>query len=231
MSLKGRRAIVTGAAGGVGGVVVRRFLDEGMKVVGVVRPGSERVQLGGEGLIVMEADVTREEDVRRLFANAVERLGGLDILVNGVGGFIPARPVADLSVEDWETMMKVNLLSVFLCTREALRLMKGTGYGRIVSFSAQTALRPAPGRAAYAISKAAVSLFTEIVAREVRNEGITINAIAPSIIDTEANRKSMPEEDFNKWVSPEDLAETICSLCSERNVISGTTFRAFGGLQ
>lgn len=231
MSLKGRRAIVTGASGGVGRVVVRRFLDEGMKVVGVVRRRPERVEARVEGLVVMEADVTREEDVKRLFADAVKHLGGLDILVNGVGGFIPARPVADLSLEDWESMMRVNLLSVFLCTREALKVMKGTGYGRIVNFSAQTALRPVAGRAPYAVSKAAVSIFTEIVSKEVRNDGITINAIAPSIIDTDANRKSMPEEDFSKWIPPEKIAETICSLCSARSAISGTTLRAFGGLQ
>ncbi|MBI4418860.1 MAG: SDR family oxidoreductase [Ignavibacteriales bacterium] len=230
MALQGRRAIVTGASGGTGVIIVQRFLSEGMRVVAVVHSEKKHPFEGAQGLSVLQADVTREDDVQRLFAEATRLLGGLDILVNGVGGFVRSSPVQDLSAADWDAMMSMNLRSVFLCTREALRYMKGKGYGRIVNFSAQTALRPVPGKAAYSVSKAAVSVFTDVVAREMRNEGITINAIAPSIINTEVNRTSMPGEDFAKWVSPEDIADTICSLCSERSVLNGTTLKAFGGL-
>jgi NAD(P)-dependent dehydrogenase (short-subunit alcohol dehydrogenase family) len=109
--------------------------------------------------------------------------------------------------------------------------MKNQKYGRIVNISAMVGLNPSPGRSAYAISKSAVSLFTDIVGQEQKGSGITINAIAPSIIDTPANRISMPEEDFNRWVKPEHIADIICYLCSEAaSDVTGTTIKAFGGM-
>lgn len=227
MDLTGRRALVTGANGGVGTAVVRRFLEEGMKVAGVLRSGSATDV--PTGVPVVRGDVTKETDVVRVFAEAKAALGGLDIVVHTVGGYVASHPVAEMSVDDWDRMMNLNLRSTFLCVREALRSMKGQGYGRIVSFSAQTALHPVAGKSAYAVSKSGVSLLTEIVAREVRKEGITINAIAPGIVDTPANRASMPDADFSAWVSPDDIAATICRLCLEGTVVNGTTLRAFGG--
>ncbi len=92
-------------------------------------------------------------------------------------------------------------------------------------------LRPSAGRAAYAISKSAVALFTEIAAQELKGTGITVNAIAPSIIDTEANRKSMPNEDYTAWVKPEHIADMICYLCSDAaKDITGTVVKAYGGV-
>lgn len=228
MDLKGRRALVTGANGGVGTAVVRRFLNEGMKVAGVVRSGPA-TGLPAK-LVVLQGDVTQEADVARLFSEADAALGGIDIVVHTVGGYASSNPVADLPVADWDRMMDLNLRSTFLCIREALRHMKGRPYGRIVNFSAQTGLQPAAGKSAYAVSKSGVSLLTEIVAKEVRKEGITINAIAPGIVDTPANRASMPDADFSTWVSPDDIADTICWLCLEQTVVNGTTLKAYGRL-
>lgn len=228
MRLTGLKAIVTGAEGAMGSVLVKKFLGEGVKVIGTIH-AVQRPNNAGP-VVYIPADVTDEGDVARLFRDAVSTLGGLDILVNTVGGYLPARPVVDLRVSDWDHMMNLNLRSVFLCTREALRVMRGSGYGRIVNFSAQAALHPAAGKSAYSVAKAAVSVFTEVVAKEVQRDGITINAIAPGIIDTAANRASMPGANYAEWVSPDDIAETICFLCSRGNPITGTTLRAFGRL-
>jgi NAD(P)-dependent dehydrogenase (short-subunit alcohol dehydrogenase family) len=234
MSLRGRRAIVTGGTGALGMVVARRFVDEGMKVSISCREAKEleRFSETVRSLILgVEADVTIETDVQKLFEAAGKTMGKLDILINAVGGFLPRKPVDDVTVEEWDRMMNINLKSTFLCTREALRRMKDQKYGRIVNISAMVGLHPSPGRSAYAISKSGVSILTEIAGQEQKGTGITINAIAPSIIDTTANRQSMPNEDFTKWVKPENIADIICYLCSDAaSDVTGTTIEAFGGM-
>lgn len=234
MSLHGKTAIITGGSGALGAVIVRRFLDEGMKVAVSYRDPKEFGRLPEKIRTVIDSsqiDVTVESEVQRLFDNAVTKMQKVDILVNTVGGFLPRKPITDVTVEEWDRMMSINLKSVFLCSREALRRMTGQHYGRIVNISAMTGLNPSPGRTAYAISKSAVSLLTDLAGQESKGTGITVNAIAPSIIDTEANRQSMPGEDYSQWVKPEHIADIICYLCSdEARDITGTTIKAVGGL-
>ncbi len=235
MSLKGRRAIVTGSSGALGSIIAQRFLAEGALVAGSHRdPKKEDAGETGtikSSLFRIPADVTDESQVASLFTIAAEKMGGVDIVVNTVGGFLPRTEIPDITLTQWNAMMDINLKSTFLCTREALRRMKGKAYGRIVNISAMTGLRPSPGRAAYAVSKSAVALFTEIAAQEQKGTGITINAIAPSIIDTEANRKSMPDEDHAAWVKPEHIADIICYLCSDvAKDVTGTIIKAYGGV-
>lgn len=221
--MKGMHAIVTGAAGGAGSVILRRLLDEGVKVIATVTGDSATL---ARGAIAVKADVTKEESVVDLFARAKREFGSVEIVVNTVGGYLEQKPLADVSLDEWETMMRKNLRSAFLCTREAVRVMQGQKYGRIINFSARIGLRPTAGRAPYAVSKAGVSLLTEIVSQEVQGTGITVNAIAPGIIATPANRKSMPDADMSTWVSPESIADMICWLCSEHgSAVSGTTLR------
>lgn len=234
MSLAGKVALVTGGTGALGSAVLARFQKEGMRVAATYRNDNELARQATPSQAhtsFMKADVTNEKDVRTLFENVLKQFGRLDVLVNTVGGFLPGKPVAEVRLEDWEKMMALNLRSTFLCMREALRKMKGQPYGRIISMAAITGLRPSAGKSAYAISKAGVVMLTEIAADEVKGSGVTINAIAPSIILTGANKEAMPNEDFRTWVKPEDIADTICYLCSEgAGSVTGTTIRAFGGV-
>ena len=234
MSLKGKTAIVTGATGALGLAIVRRFFDEGVTIVATCRDPKELTKLRGpvgSHISAVQADVTVESDVQRLFESSAKGMGRIDILVNTVGGFLPRKPIADLTMEEWDRMMSVNLRSTFLCSREALRRMKNQPYGRIINISAMAGLNPSAGRSAYAISKSAVSMLTDIAGQEQKGTGITVNAIAPSIIDTLANRQSMPEEDFGRWVKPENIADIICYLCSDAaGDVTGTTIRASGGI-
>ncbi len=234
MSIKGKSAIVTGGGGALGRVIVARFIQEGVKVACSYRGESNSSslrELSNAGVVAVEADVTKEPDVVRLFDEAARSCGPVDIVVNTVGGFLSRKPLDEVTVDEWNRMMDINLRSTFLCTREALRRMRGRTYGRIINTSAMTGLFPTAGRAPYAISKAAVSLLTDIVGQETKGTGITVNAIAPSIIDTPANRQSMPDEDFRRWVKPENIAETVCYLCSDAAAdVTGTTIRAFGGV-
>jgi len=221
--MKGKNAIVTGGAGGVGSVLVRRFVQEGVNVLATVTKESDGFV---SGAIPMKVDVTKEKDVEALFARAVREFGSVDIMVNTVGGYIEQKPLSDVAVLEWESMMERNLKTAFLCTRAAVRAMKGREYGRIINFSAKIGLRPTAGRAPYAISKAGVSLLTEIVSQELQGTGMTINAIAPGSVATVANKKSMPDADTRSWVSPEAIADLVCWLCSEHgDAVSGTTIR------
>jgi len=223
-TFNGKNAIVTGGTGGVGSVIVQRLMDEGVRVIATVTGDAESLV---RGAIPAKADVTNERDVENLFTMAKKEFGSVEIVVNTVGGYLEQKPVAEVSLDEWETMMGKNLRSAFLCTRSALRAMKGQSYGRIVNFSARIGLRPTAGRAPYAVSKAGVSLLTEIASMEMQGSGITVNAIAPGIIATLANRKSMPDADMRTWVSPESIADLICWLCSDHgSAVTGTTLKA-----
>ncbi len=234
MSLSGKVVVITGGTGALGTVVARRLQKEGATVFSTStdnQSSSPATKVTQGTINVLKADVTDEASVMRLFDEVIRTGQKVDVVVNTVGGFVPGKPVADTPVADWDLMMTLNLKSTFLCTREALRRMKGKPYGRVINIGAMTGLNPQPGRAAYSISKAGVALLTELAAREVKGTGITVNAIAPSIIDTAVNRNSMPGEDYTKWVKPEEIAETICFLCSvEAGSVTGTTIRASGGL-
>jgi NAD(P)-dependent dehydrogenase (short-subunit alcohol dehydrogenase family) len=234
MSLAGKTAVVTGGTGALGKAIVERFLREGVRVAVSYRESSKLDLYPADlrSLIVaIQADTTKEEDVKRLFQSAASHQGSVDILVNTVGGFLPKKNILEVSLEEWERMMNINLKSSVLCLREALRHMKGRPYGRIVNFSAMSALSPSAGRAPYAIAKGGVSVLTEIAAQEVKGTGITINAIAPSIIDTEENRLAMPDEDSSRWVKRESIADLVCYLCGDSaQAVTGTTIRASGSV-
>lgn len=234
MSLSGKIVLITGGTGALGSVVTQRMVREQASVGISFRNEQELSGLPREtkeSVTALKADVTNEESVQKLFEAIILKHKRIDILINTVGGFVPSKHLAEISLQEWELMMNLNLKSSFLCTREALRSMKGQAYGRIVNISAMAGIFPTPGRAAYAVSKAGVSLMTDIVGKENKGTGITINAIAPSIIATQANKASMPNEDFAKWVTPESIADIICYLCSEpAGSITGTTIKASAGL-
>ncbi len=177
---------------------------------------------------MVAADVTLSEDVERLFLS-VQPEGGVQILVNVAGAYAGGTPVREMAATEWDTMMSVNLRSVFLCSREFLRQHDGRTFGRIISIAAMPALRPAPNKAAYAVSKAGVIALTLSLAEELKGTRVTANAIAPGIIDTPANRSW--SDDRTGWVSPEEIAEQIIHLSSEHAAsINGAVIPMFGGL-
>jgi NAD(P)-dependent dehydrogenase (short-subunit alcohol dehydrogenase family) len=128
-------------------------------------------------------------------------------------------------------MMNINLKSVFLCSREFLQNIGERTYGRIISMAAMQVFKPVAGRAPYTVSKAGVGMITQILGEELKGTGITANAIAPSILKTASNISSMGENEANKWVKPEEVAETMLFLCSENaKSINGIVIPIFGGV-
>jgi len=145
----------------------------------------------------------------------VARFGRLDALVNIAGGF-RWETLADGSLDTWNSLYELNLRTVVAACRAALPHLPSER-GRIVNIGANGAQKAGAGMGAYAASKAGVARLTEALAEELKERGITVNAVLPSIIDTPANRADMPKADFGKWVKPEQLADVIVFLLSEKS--------------
>ncbi|HLK86494.1 MAG TPA: SDR family NAD(P)-dependent oxidoreductase [Candidatus Binataceae bacterium] len=235
--LENRVAIVTGGSGALGRAVVEQFLIAGARVavpfiIDAEVPLLEQ-RLGGRfpssQILLRKCDVGVEDQVAKLVDQVVREFGKLDILVNLVGGFWGGKPIAETSLDEWQSMFDLNLKPTFLSCRAAVPAMKRNGYGRIVSVSSRSGLTGAGDFAAYAIAKGAIKTFTASLAEEVLADNILVNAIAPSTIDTEANRKAMPRAKHENWVKPEDIARTIAYLCSEDcRVTSGAVVPVYG---
>jgi NAD(P)-dependent dehydrogenase (short-subunit alcohol dehydrogenase family) len=227
--------LVAGGTGGLGRAVSLAFLEEGAKVVVTIRVQEEFDALKraagatGEGLEGQLVDVTDEAAVRQLIENIVRKHGRLDALVNTVGGYAGGTKLWDLETKVFDQMMALNLRSGYALSRAAVRAMLKKGHGAIVNLAAKAAFDHAAGAAAYAASKSAAVALLDSLAADLKGTGIRANTILPSIIDTEANRKAMPNADFAKWPKPEDIARVILFLCSDdARVIQGAAIPVYG---
>jgi NAD(P)-dependent dehydrogenase (short-subunit alcohol dehydrogenase family) len=237
MSLKEKVAVVTGATGALGRVATKALLEQDASVIATYSSREKPEELyqfvGGHSdrLIQIQSDVTDEANVQNLMQKAFEKHGHIDILLNIVGAHIGGAEVADLKVSDWDFMMDVNLKSTFLCCKVALPYMIKQNYGKIINVSARPAIekRYRAKNCAYAVSKVGVLVLTETIAEEVKKYNINVNCIVPSTIDTEANRRNLPDADFKKWVKPEDITKVImCLVSDESNVTSGAAIPVYG---
>ena len=206
MSVEGRVALVTGGTGALGRAVVAELDDAGCTVhVPWIADHElphleERLGDRASAVTLHAADVGSEEQVAVLFETIESDSGRLDVLCNIVGGFVFAS-LADTGLDDWQRMLAMNATTAFLCCRAAAPLMRASGGGRIVNVTAMPAVeRGAAQMSAYAASKAAVLNLTQSLAAELAGDHITVNAIAPSIIDTGANREAMPDADRGSWL-------------------------------
>ncbi len=221
--LEGLHVVITGGDGALGHAVVQAFVAAGavchLPTLGpAVTPPTPGVRLTGN------IDLTNEGAVTAFFA----ALPPVWASVHLAGGYA-AKPIADTSRSDLDRQLELNLVTAFLCCREAVKAMRRSGGGRIVNVGARVVEAPVGGSIAYAVSKAAVAALTRSLAVEVRGEGILVNAILPSIIDTPANRAAMPAADVSKWPKPEELARAILWLASPENrLTSGTLVPVYG---
>ena len=221
--LEGRNVVVTGAGGGLGPAVVERLLAAGAAVFAPQRrPGG-----GGQpGLTVTAGvDLTDEGAVARYYAG----LPPLWASVHVAGGYAGGK-LGETTAALARTQMDLNFLTALLCCREAVARIRQTGAGgRLLNFTSRAALATEPGKVAYAASKAAVSSLTQVLAAELRDEDIWVNAIAPSTIDTAANRAAMPDADRSRWAAPADIAEAVLWLISPANTtVTGSIVPVYG---
>jgi 3-oxoacyl-[acyl-carrier protein] reductase len=243
--LAGRRAIVTGAAAGIGRAIAQRFLAEGARVLAVDRAAASLETLRGDAaagdrLNVLTVDLTDEVAPDAVVNAALAALGGLDILVNnaGIGG---SMPVADLPDDDWRRMIDTNLTAVFRLTKHALPALSRTGAGRVINIASVFGLVGFRGSSSYAAAKAGVAALTRSVAIDYAGDGITANAIAPGLILTAMSQRNLDAKPWFRGVmydatpirrmgTPEDVAGCAAFLASDDAAfITGQTIAVDGG--
>lgn len=226
-----RTALVTGGTGGLGSAVVGRLLDDGWRVV-VPWVAERELERVGErdGLVLVQADLFDAAAVAAVAARAAEdATAPLRGVVNLVGGFAMGAKVAEAPVDDFEAQLRLNLRPTYLVTQAALPHMVGAGGGGIVCVGSRAAVQPFAGAAGYVTAKAAVIAFAQAVAVEYRDDGVRCNAILPSVIDTPANRASMPRADHAKWVAPAEIAGVVAHLLSDDGAVtSGAAIPVYG---
>jgi NAD(P)-dependent dehydrogenase (short-subunit alcohol dehydrogenase family) len=203
--LDGRVALVTGGSKGIGAAIVAALADAGASVVSTSRAGAA----GGGRVRQITADVRKPDDAARAVDDAVSAFGGLDILVNnaGVGAFAD---VADMSVEDWRTIIDTNLSGVFYCCRAAIPHLRRRGGGWIINISSLSAKNPFVGGAAYSASKAGLNNFSEALMQEVRHDNIRVSYVMPGSVATDFGRGAAPKQ---AWaLAPDDVAQVVMDL-------------------
>ena len=232
MRFPGTIVMVTGGAGSLGRAVARAFAAEGARLALPVRSDVQMGQLSSELRLPPDrvhvglADLGEEEAVRAFVDHVQKTFGDVEILIHCAGGYAGGTMVEDVPLNEWEDLMAKNLRSAFLVCKAVLPGMRRAGSGRIITVAAAAAIAPGARRGPYQVSKRGVITLTETIAEETRGTGITANVIAPSIILTEANRRSMPDADTSRWVAPEDIAACALFLCSKGGgSISGNTVR------
>lgn len=235
MSLAGKTAIVTGGTGGLGKAVLRELVRQEAKVTTTYIYDSELEHLKKEAsellrtIAISRTDVLKREEVEKLVSDVVKEHGRIDILVNLVGGYKGGVNLHESDEKTWDLMLELNLRSAYHCVKTVIPQMIAQKYGKIVSVSARTGLEPSAGDAAYAVAKAGVIALTRALSEEVKLSNVNVNAILPSVIDTEANRRDMPDEDFSLWVRPEEIARVIAFLVSDdASAITGAAIPVYG---
>ncbi len=189
--------IITGGAGGIGSAICRGFANDGHTIVvaDFDREGAERLakDLGGEA-VALQVDVGNKESVGRMVEESLNRFGKIDVLLNGAG-IMPRNQVKDITEEEWDRVLRINLKGVFLCSQAVARHMVKINQGRIVSIASGRGVAGAPGAAHYAASKAGVIAFTKSLATELAPHHVLVNAMAPGVTDTAMSQAGFTEEE------------------------------------
>ena len=228
----GRTVIVTGGTGALGGSVVRGFLEAGARVLvsyvveDEVAPFRQQFADAAGRVELHRCDVRRAAEVDALLRHVPS--GELRAVVNLAGGYRWTR-VADTDDATLEHLLDLNLRTSFAMCRAAAPALVAAGGGAIVNVSARAALRGEAGNGVYGATKAAVLALTQSLSAELKGDGVNVNAVLPSIIDTPANRKAMPKSDPATWVAPGDLASVIVFLASDAAAaIHGAAIPVYG---
>jgi len=208
MELSGKTLVVTGANGVLGHAVAARALALGASVIGL--------DLHFEGPIdprvrTAQIDLTDMAATEACFA----ALGDLDILCNVAGGFAMGETAYEIASPQWDAMFKINVATTQNAIHAAMPIFLARGRGSVVNIGAMSAREGQANMSAYCAAKSVVMRLTESLSKELRTKRVNVNAVLPSIIDTPRNRADMPDADFSRWVSPDDLANVICFLGSD----------------
>jgi len=248
MRLKDKVIIVTGAGQGIGAVYAHKLAEEGGKVI-IAEINEEKakavaddITAKGHEALAIRTDVSDEESTKALARVVSERYGHIDVLINNASVFatIKMKPFDEITVEEWDHLMAVNLRGVFLCCKAVVPFMKAQKKGKVINISSSTVFIGRPYYIHYVTSKAGVIGFTRALAKEVGDWNINVNCISPGAVQTEIPRDSTTPEQFQQMIKmrcihrnevPEDLVWAIMFFASEdSDFISGQTLNVDGGM-
>ena len=234
MKLKNRVAIITGGGRGIGREVAILFASEGAKVAVTARSSDqiakvvEEISASGGEAIGVSADVSREDDVRRIVDETMEKFGRVDVLVNNAGILEPG-PVASVDSESWRRVIEVNLFGTFYCTKAVTPILIEQGWGRIINMSSRSGKMGHPSLTAYCASKHGVVGLTKALAEELAPFNITVNAICPGVVETDMVSETVKEQVGDKIIKPSQIADLALYLASESaSSITGEAISIYG---
>ena len=245
MASDGRVSLITGGSRGIGKAISMQFASQGIRVaVNYIsnRDAADKVvklvEDAGSSAVAVQGDVTKRADVERIFAKTSEALGPVEILVNNAG-IISDSLLMRMSDEDWDSVIDLDLRSVFLCTREAIRTMIRSRWGRVINIGSVVGLRGNSGQANYAAAKAGMVGFTQSIAKEVASRNITVNCVAPGYVETDIvedlpkdlKQAIMDRVPIGRFGYPEEIAGMVGFLASDAaSYITGQAIAVDGGL-
>lgn len=205
--LSGKQIVITGANGALGSAVTNRALEQGASVICVDLSFQEQTNKKHQ----IEVDLTDATQTQ----NALAGLGRVDAVCNIAGGFSMGPEAHTLDNDEWERLFAINVTTMRNVCAALVPAMREQAAGKIVNVGALSAREGQSQMSAYCAAKSTVMRLTESLSKELRHQGINVNAVLPSIIDTPTNRQDMPDADFSKWVEPNDLANVMLYLCSD----------------
>ena len=236
MSLEGKVAIITGAGSGIGRATASLFSEKGAKVVlvgrrlGPLEETLSKLPTAQRSGLIVQADVSKLSDAKRIVDEALKKFGRLDILVNNAGISGPHKQIPEMSEDEWDKVLEVNLKGAFLCSKFAIPAMKGNGHGVITNVSSNWGIVGAEDAAAYCASKGGLILLTKAMAVDHAKDGIVVNCICPGDVDTpmmEGSLERHPDRESRirsmKLISPEEIAHAILFLVSEESAMTTAT--------
>ena len=245
MASEGRVSLITGGSRGIGKAIALQFSSQGLSVavnyISNKSAADEVVKIiegGGGSAVTVQGDVTKPNDVERIFAETSESLGPVEILVNNAG-IISDSLLMRMSDNDWDSVIDLDLRSIFLCTREAIRTMVRSRWGRVINIGSVVGLRGNSGQANYAAAKAGMVGFTQSIAKEVGSRNITVNCVAPGYVETDIvedlpkdlKQAIMDRVPIGRFGYPEEIAGMVGFLASDAaSYVTGQAIAVDGGL-
>ncbi len=245
MASEGRVSLITGGSRGIGQAIALQFSSQGLRVavnyISNRSAADEVVKIiedDGGSAVAVQGDVTKRDDVERIFAETTESLGPVEILVNNAG-IISDSLLMRMSDEDWDSVIDLDLRSIFLCTREAIRTMIRSRWGRVINIGSVVGLRGNSGQANYAAAKAGMVGFTQSIAKEVGSRNITVNCVAPGYVETDIvedlpkdlKQAIMDRVPIGRFGYPEEIAGMVGFLASDAaSYVTGQAIVVDGGL-